>query len=177
MDYQCYVLDWNDFLDVQLSHLRASVPEIETPTDIAILQYLHKAANDFDVKNIIMGGNYVTEGILPKSWHYNPKDKKYSISIHRQFGRKEVKEFPSFDFWTELYFKLFRGVRILYILNHVPYDKKEAIAILLNLGWKDYGQKHHESFYTRIVQSYILPVKFNIDYRKATLSNKVCNGE
>lgn len=44
------------------------------------------------------------------------------------------------------------------------------------MGWKDYGQKHHESFYTRIVQSFILPVKFNIDYRKPTYSNKICTG-
>lgn len=177
LDYTSYVLDWDDFKEVQLSHLRASIPEIETPTDISILECLHKVAAKNNVKHIIMGGNYITESILPKSWHYDAKDLKYSKSIHKLFSNKKVKSFPSFDYWEEAYYKLFRGIKIFYILNHVPYSKKEAVTALSELGWKDYGQKHHESFYTKIVQSYILPLKFNIDYRRPTLSNKICSGE
>lgn len=45
------------------------------------------------------------------------------------------------------------------------------------LEWKYYGGKHYESKYTGFVQSYILPVKFNIDYRKATFSTQICTGE
>lgn len=175
-DYESHVLDWGEFRDVQLSHLKASVPEIETPTDIAILECLHKSAAKHGVKHIVMGGNYITEGILPRSWHYDAKDSTYSRGIHALHGTQKIKEFPSFNFWQEAYYKLVKGIRITYLLNYVPYKKNEAIATLEALGWKDYGQKHHESFYTRIVQSYILPVKFNIDYRKATLSNKVCTG-
>lgn len=174
MDYESHVLDWNEFSDIQLSHLKASVPEMETPTDISILEWLHKTAAKHGVKHIVMGGNYITEGILPKSWHYNAKDSHYSRAIHKQFGRRAAKNFPSFNFWEELYFKYIKGIRIFYILNYVPYSKAMALKTLTRYGWRDYGQKHHESFYTRIVQSYILPEKFNIDYRKATLSNKVC---
>jgi N-acetyl sugar amidotransferase len=177
LDYVSHVLDWNEFRDVQLAHLKASVPEIETPTDIAILEHLHKTAANYGIKHVIMGGNYITEGILPKNWHYNAKDKKYSLALQKQFGTIKIKNYPSFSFWEELYYKFFKGIRIFYILNYVPYIKKEAIAKLEEMGWKDYGQKHHESFYTRIVQSYILPVKFNIDYRKATYSNKICTGD
>ena len=36
IDYESYVLDWEEFKDLQLSFLKASVPEAETPTDIAI---------------------------------------------------------------------------------------------------------------------------------------------
>jgi N-acetyl sugar amidotransferase len=173
-DFASHVLDWNEFRDVQLSHLLASVPEIETPTDIAILQYLHKSAAQYDVHSIIMGGNYITEGILPKSWHYDAKDKKYSMAIQKQFGTQPIKNFPAFDLWQELYYKFIKGIKIYYLLNHLPYNKRDVIKKLESLGWRDYGEKHHESFYTRIVQSYILPIKFNIDYRKATLSNKIC---
>ena len=177
LDFTSYVLDWNEFRDIQLSHLKASTPEIETPTDIAILQYLHKAAAKHNVKYVVMGGNYFTEGILPKSWHYNAKDKTYSVAIQNKFGSVKAKNFPAFDFWQELYYKFVKGIRIVYLLNHVPYTKKIAVATLQQLGWKDYGHKHHESFYTRVVQSYILPLKFNIDYRKPTLSNKICTGQ
>ncbi len=45
------------------------------------------------------------------------------------------------------------------------------------MGWRDYGGKHHESHFTKFVQSYLLPKKFNLDYRKATLSSQICAGE
>ncbi|MCC6370407.1 MAG: N-acetyl sugar amidotransferase [Bacteroidia bacterium] len=176
-DYESHVLNWDEFREVQLAHLRASVPEIETPTDIAILQYLHKSAAKYNLKYIIMGGNYITEGILPKGWHYNAKDKKYSKAIIKQHSKKRITTFPSFDFLEEAYYKYVKGVKIFYILNLVPYNKKDVIKQLEAIGWKNYGEKHHESFYTKIVQSYILPLKFNIDYRKATLSNKICTGD
>jgi hypothetical protein len=46
-----------------------------------------------------------------------------------------------------------------------------------DLGWEYYGGKHYESTITGFVQSYLLPVKFQIDYRRATLSSQICAGE
>lgn len=177
-DYESYVLDWEEFKDLQLSFLKASVPEIETPTDVAILAALHKIASKNNVKYIFSGGNFVTEGILPKSWHYDAKDSKYIKSIHKKFGTKKLKKFPFFSFIKEFYYKFFRGIKIIYFLNYVQYSKHEAMNILENeLGWKYYGGKHYESKYTGFVQSYILPVKFNIDYRRATFSSQICSGD
>lgn len=175
-DLQTHVLNWADFKDVQRAHLRASTPEIETPTDISILEHLHRVAIRNNIKYIIMGGNYISESILPKSWHYNPKDNAYSKNIHRLFGEQKVEHFPAFPYWFEAYCKIIKGIKIFYLLNYVSYQKNEALATLKSMGWREYGEKHHESVYTKIVQSYILPQKFNIDYRKATLSNKICNG-
>ena len=45
------------------------------------------------------------------------------------------------------------------------------------LGWRYYGGKHYESKYTGFVQSYIMPEKFGMDYRRATLSTQICTGE
>jgi hypothetical protein len=44
------------------------------------------------------------------------------------------------------------------------------------LDWKYYGGKHYESKYTGFLQSYILPKKFNLDYRLATFSTQICAG-
>jgi N-acetyl sugar amidotransferase len=177
-DYQSYVLDWDEFKDLQLSFLKASVPEAETPTDIAIPAALHKIAAENNIKYIISGGNYATEGILPKSWHYDAKDLKYLKSIHKKFGRKKLKKFPTFGFLNETYYKLIKGIKTIYILNYLPYSKTDAMKVLENeLGWTYYGGKHYESKYTGFVQSYILPVKFNIDYRRATFSTQICAGE
>jgi len=177
-DYESFVLDWEEFRDIQLSFLRASIPEMETPTDIAIPGALHKVAAKYGVKYILSGGNFATEGILPKTWHYNAKDMTYFSHIIKTFGRKKMRKFPRFGWKEELYYKLFKGIKITYILNYVPYNKSEAMGVLENeLGWKYYGGKHYESKYTGFVQSYIMPEKFNMDYRRATLSTQICTGE
>lgn len=177
IDYESYVLDWEEFKDLQLSFLKASVPEAETPTDIALLGAMHQIASKYGVKYIISGGNFATEGILPKFWHYNAKDNKYLKCIQSQFGLVKIKHFPLFGFVKEMYYKLIKRVKIIYILNYLPYSKDETVQILeKELDWRNYGGKHYESLYTGFIQSYYLYKKFNIDYRRATLSSQICSG-
>ena len=60
----------------------------------------------------------------------------------------------------------------------MTYNKKDATEIIKkDLGWESYGAKHHESIYTRFLQAYILPRKFNIDKRRAHLSALICSGQ
>lgn len=177
IDYESYVLDWDEFRDLQLAFLRASVPEIETPTDMAIPAALHRIAADNGIRYVISGGNYATEGILPAAWHYNAKDLKFLKAVHRRFGTGKLRTFPTFGYRDEAYFKLVKGIRIVYLLNHVPYAKDDAMRFLQEeLGWQYYGGKHFESRITGFVHSYVLPVKFGIDYRRATLSTQICAG-
>jgi N-acetyl sugar amidotransferase len=177
IDYESVVLDWEEFRDVQLAFLKASVPEAETPTDLAIAAALHNVAARYDVKYIVSGGNLATEGILPKSWHYNAKDLKYFEHIQRTFGTRQLRIFPTFGYNRDMYFKLVKGMRTLYLLNLVPFSKEDSFALLQEkLDWKNYGGKHYESKYTMFVQSYYLYEKFGIDYRRATLSTQICCG-
>lgn len=177
IDYESYVLDWNEFKDLQLAFLKAAVPEAETPTDIAIPAVLHKLASKYGVKHIVSGGNFATEGILPKHWHYNAKDMRYLKAIYKRFGTKKLKTFPTFGFRKEMYYKLVKKINFFYILNSVPYQKEDAMNFLeKELDWKYYGGKHYESKYTGFIQSYYLYEKFGIDYRRATLSTQICNG-
>jgi N-acetyl sugar amidotransferase len=177
-DYESYVLDWEEFKDIQLAFLKASVVEAETPTDVAIQGALHQVAIKYGIKYIISGGNLASEGILPKVWHYDAKDTKYFNYIQKTFGTKKVKKFPNFGYLNEIYCKFIKGIRIIYLLNYVDYKRGAALKILEEeLGWKNYGGKHHESRFTKFVQSYLLPKKFNLDYRKATYSSQICVGE
>jgi len=177
IDYESYVLDWEEFKDLQLSFLKASVPEADTPTDIAILSALHKVASKYKAKYIISGGNFATEGILPKSWHYNAKDLTYFNHIHKKFGHLKLHKFPTFGFLNEMYYKLIRRKSMVYMLNYLPFDKDEAMALLKEkLEWKYYGGKHYESVYTGFIQSFYLYTKFGIDYRRATFSSQICIG-
>jgi N-acetyl sugar amidotransferase len=178
IDYESFVLDWEEFKDLQLSFLKASVPEAETPTDIALLGAIHKVASKYGVKYIISGGNFATEGILPKYWHYNAKDNRYLKYIQNTFGSGKIKNFPLFGFMKEIYYKVFKRIKIIYILNYVPYSKNNTIELLKEeLDWRYYGGKHYESLYTGFIQSYYLNKKFGIDYRRATLASQICTGE
>lgn len=177
-DYESVVLDWEVFRDLQLSFLRASVVEAETPTDIAIAGALHRVAARHRVRYIVSAGNRTTEGILPRSWHYDAKDTTYFRAVHRRFGTGSVRHFPLLGFAREAYYKVVKGINMVYILDHCPYSEDTVRALLRDeLGWTPYGGKHHESRYTAFVQSYLLPLKFNIDYRKATLSSLICAGQ
>ena len=60
----------------------------------------------------------------------------------------------------------------------MEYNKKAAKELIQKeLGWKDYGGKHHESIFTRFFQAYYLPVKFGYDKRKAHLSSLILSGQ
>lgn len=178
VDYQSYVLDWEEFRDLQLAFLKASVPEAETPTDVAIVAALHYFAAKHNVKHIISAGNLTTEGILPKSWHYNAKDLKYLNHIHKLFGRSKLKTFPTFDYKKEAFFKLAKGIRVVYPMNCVSLTNKQITDFLIDaFGYKPSGGKHYESRYTRFIQSYYLYEKFGIDYRRAKFSSEICSGQ
>ncbi len=178
IDYESYVLDWEEFKDLQLAFLKASVPEAETPTDIAIPAALHYVAARHGVKYILSGGNLATEGILPKSWHYDVRDLTYFNYIQQHFGTRKLKKFPTFGYKREAWFKLVKGIRMLYPLNFVPFVKDDAIKLLEDkFEWLQYGAKHHESRYTKFIQSYYLYEKFSIDYRRAGMSILICSGQ
>lgn len=178
IDYESFVLDWDEFREIQLAFLKASVPEAETPTDVAIPASLHKVAAKYNVKHIVSGGNFATEGILPAAWHYNAKDTKYFHHIFRTFGRGRIQHFPLFGYAQEMYYKLVKRISIVYLLNYVPYTKEDAMKLLKEkLDWRFYGGKHYESKFTGWVQSYYLYKKFGIDYRRATFCSQICTGE
>lgn len=178
IDYQSFVLDWEEFRDLQLAFLKASVPEAETPTDIAIPSALHHFAAAHKVKHIVSAGSLTTEGILPRSWHYDARDFKYFDHIHSTFGTLRLKSFPRFDYKAEAWLKLARGIRVVYPMNCISLPKEGILRFLSErFEFKPSGEKHHESLYTRFIQSYYLFEKFGIDYRRAKFSSIICCGQ
>ena len=178
LSYRSYVPPWNEFRQVQLAFLKASVPEAETPTDIAIQRAVHETAAQQGVSYILSGGNIASEGILPLTWHYNARDTKYSHAILRKTNCP-LKFFRSqkFGFLDEIHYKFVRGIYTVYPLNYQIYDKVAARNELESeCGWRYYGSKHGESRFTKFIQGYYLVIKHGIDYRRATLSSEICLG-
>jgi N-acetyl sugar amidotransferase len=178
IDLYTYVIDWKEFSDLQLSFLKSSTSDIEIPTDHAIFALLYKVASKYKVKYVMNGMNFRTESIMPFSWAYGHIDWKYIKSVHKKFSNVKLKTYPHFSFFDLFYYTIVLRIKFVSILNYLDFNKADAQKLLSDqLGWKDYGGKHHESVYTKIVQTYILPKKFNIDKRKAHLSNLILCGQ
>jgi len=171
IDLYTEVLDWEMFKDLQLSFLKASTPDGEIPTDHAILAILYKIAANNGIKHIISGMNFRSEGMLPPSWARGYLDWKYIRGVQKKFGAKKLSGYPHLSVFKFLYYNIILNIRSISLLNYIDFKREEALELITReLGWKNYGGKHHESTYTKFYQSYILPQKFGIDKRKAHLS-------
>lgn len=176
LDYISYVLDWNEFRELQLAFLKSSSVDLEVPTDIGILASIYKMATKYNIKYIISGGNSSSESILPLTWGYHVKrDMVYYKHIVRRYGKVKLRKVPSVGVFGEFFYKMIKNIKTIYLLNYVDYDKDAARQFLKdNFSWEDYGGKHHESKITAFWQGYVMPTKFNMDYRRVTCSSQIC---
>ena len=178
IDLYTYVVDWEEFRDLQLAFLKASTPDGEIPTDHAIGALLWHEAARRGIKYNISGMNFATESISVTNWSYGHSDWRFIKDVHRRFGTVKLKTYPHFSLAYLIYVHGIRGVRTVSILNYADYHKAKAKELLrTQFGWKDYGGKHHESIYTRFYQGYVLPRKFSVDKRYGHLSDLINAGQ
>ena len=176
VDLHTHVANWEEFKDLQKSFLKASVPDAEVPTDWVIFSVLFEQASNHNIKYIIHGHSFRTEGTTPLTWTY--MDGKYVNCIHGNFGKVKVKSFPIMSLSKYLYYTFFKRIKQVRLLYYLPYDEKKILQMLTDeVGWINYGGKHHESMYTGFFQSYILTRKFNIDKRKLHYSALMRSGQ
>jgi N-acetyl sugar amidotransferase len=177
VDLITVVADWEEFKDLQVSFLKASTPDADIPTDYAIYSVLYHTAHKENIRYILNGHSFRTEGTSPISWTY--MDPLYVKDVHRKFGKiKAIHSFPHMSVAGLQYYIWVRGIREFRILEYLDYNKKKVDEILQSeLGWEYYGGHHHENNFTKFFQSYYLPVKFNIDKRKTELSALIRSGQ
>ncbi len=178
-DYVSYVLDWQEFREIQLAFLKSSIVDLEMPTDIAIPASIYKTAIKHNIKFILPGGNYTAEGVLPLQMGYHTyKDMKLYKHIVKKYSSTRLKTVPTFSILKEFYYKFVKGIKKAYPLNYIPFDKDKAREFLIeNYDWENYGGKHHESKITAFWQSYAMPVKYNMDYRRTTFASQICSNQ
>jgi N-acetyl sugar amidotransferase len=175
-DLFTYVIDWEEFKDIQLAYFKANVIDIEAVTDIAISNVVNKIAAEKKIKHVLSGDNVVTEYTLPKAWTY--KNTTNLMSIQKAFGALKLKKYPLIHPILRRIYARTIMFEVCKPLNLLAYNKKEAKRIIeTELNWVDYGGKHYESVFTRFYQGYILPKKFKVDKRKAHLSNLIFSGQ
>jgi len=177
-DLYTHVVNWEEMRDLQLAFLRASVVDIDVPTDNTYIASIYKIARKLRIKHVLTGHNTATEGWLPPNFNHYKYDLPNIRAIHRRFGKLRLKTLPligPFRLWFQA---RVLGLRTHSPLDYVDYNKARAKEVIrTELGWRDYGSKHFENLFTRFYQGYILPVKFGVDKRKAHLSTLICSGQ
>jgi N-acetyl sugar amidotransferase len=175
-DYFNYIVDWEEFRDLQKSYFKASVVDVEVPTDMGIFSLIPKLAMKFRVKNILFGNNIETESTMGLGWNFDKRDRSNLEDIHKRFGSVPLKTFPYYSPIQRLVYR-WRDVRLNNILlyDECDYDKMKAV-LREEMDWRDYGVKHGESVFTKFYQSYFLPRKFKFDKRRAHLSDRINSG-
>lgn len=178
-DLKTYVINWEEFKDIQKSFLKAGVVDIELVTDHAIFANLVNEAKKNKIKYILSGNNFFTENGMPLSWIWRKTDFLNIKDIHSKYGKIPIKTFPRMNIFTWYLIKnLDLNYKIIELLNFIPYSKIEAIKTLeKEYDWKQYDEKHYESLFTKLYQSYILPKKFKIDKRIVHYSALIRNQE
>ena len=177
IDLYTFVVDWKEFRDLQKAYLKASVIDIEVPTDHGIYATLYKAAIENDIQFILGGNNIATEGFMPGGWCYKKWDHINLLDIHRQFGTRELRKYPRFD-RRQKRKALRKSIQLIEILDVIKYSRAHAVStISAEFGWRDYGVKHGESTFTKFYQEYLLPKKFGVEKKKAHLSTLIHTGE
>lgn len=178
MDLSTYVVDWEEFRDLQLAFFRSGVANLEAPSDHGIFAALYKVADKYGIKAIMNGNNVATEQISVPAYGYTYADVGHLRAIHARYGSRRLKTFPQMGLLKLLFYRKIKGIRPYNLLNYVPYSRRQAIERLeRDIGWRDYGGKHQESIITRFHQGYILPKKYKLDKRRAHLSNLIYSGQ
>lgn len=176
-DLYTYVIDWNEFRELQKAFFRASVVDIEMLTDHAIKATILRVAIEQKLKYVLSGGNVVTEAIMPSSWTHSKSDLRNIKSIVSRHSDVRIKTYPTASTLRQWFLKYIYQIKTVTPLNYLDYDPRLALQELEEqVGFRPYGKKHTESIFTRFYQGYLLPKKFNIDKRKCHLSNLICGG-
>lgn len=175
IDLYTHVIDNKESDDIIKSFFKASVPDLDCATDIALAETLYRAASKYGVKYIIEGHSFIEEGVSPIGTLY--MDGKYIKSVHKKFGKLKMKTYPNMNFFSFMKWILVKRIKKIRPFWYIKYSKEEARAYLeKEFGWQYYGGHHLENRITAFHHSYYNTVKFGIDNRNNTLSAAVRKG-
>jgi tRNA(Ile)-lysidine synthase TilS/MesJ len=177
LDVDCitYHVNRKEYDNLNKAFLKAGVPDADIPNDVAMTKLMYDTADKYNIKYILNGHCFRTEGSTPKEWTY--MDARYIQSVYHKYYKDKLKNFPLFTFSNQIEYanKGIEQIRPYYYLN---VNRKELDKeMIVYIKWKKYGWKHGENIYTDFVGHYLLPRKFGIDKRIVYLSALVRTGE
>lgn len=164
IDLHTYVVDSAEFDDILRSFMLAGTNHVNAPTDIGLAAVMYAAAAKFNLKYIVEGHSFRTEGIAPLNWSY--MDGRYVKSIHKKYGRVPMKTFPNLSIEKFVYWTAVKGIRRVRPLYYMEYPKEQVKEMLSNrFGWEWYGGHHLENRFVAFAHLFVFPQRWNYDLR------------
>jgi len=168
----------DQFADLTRAFILAGLPEIAIPQDNVLFACLYKYAQKNNIKYFLSGENFTLECITQAG--FDATDKVHILDVHKKFGRAKIDDkLPLYSILEKrLKYKYFHKIQFVKPLYFVDYNASKALSELSEAcGYEYYGNKHWESLFTKFVQVYYLPNKFNIDKRKSHYSSMIVSGQ
>ena len=169
------IINWNEMKDLQLAFFKSQVAYQDLPQDHVIFAGLYNYAVKNKIKYVLTGGNLSTECVRePIEWVYQ-NDLTHIKDIHKKFGQRPIKDLPMTSmFKYKLYYRFVKGMKVVRVLDMIPYTKEDATKTLHDkFDWQPYQNKHFESVFTRFYEGYWLVNKFGFDKRRAHFSSLI----
>lgn len=173
--------DWRESKDIKISLMKAGVPDLEVGTDIGIATALYSMAARNNVKSLIIGQSFRTEGIAPLSWNY--LDGRYLSAIHSKFGTVPLREWKPEDPGFRLglrqmfHYTVWRRIRTYPLLYLTNYVRKEAEEIIKReLDWVYPGAHYFDDLFQSLMFWYHR-TKFGFDRRTYNYAALVRDGQ
>ncbi len=181
VDLRTITSDWRESKDLKLSFLKASTPDLEEGTDIGIATALYGVATKENIKYILIGQSFRTEGIAPLSWNY--LDGKYLKAVHKEFGSMQLRRWtptdPGFNLGIKemFYYAVVKRIKTIPILYYLDYVRSNTDELLQKeLGWKNTGAHYFDDLYQALMTN-LHRVKFGINRRIYNYSALVRSGQ
>ncbi len=173
--------DWKEAKDLKITFIKASTPDLNLGTDIGIASSIYSVAHKENIKHILIGQSFRTEGIKPLSWAFFDGD--YLRNVQQQLGtiplRKWKPNDAGFNFGIKelFYYSIIKKIKTYTPFYYFPYVRKDGQAIIeKELGWVYPGAHYFDDLYHSLIK-YIHRVKFNIDMNMNSDSGMVRSGQ
>jgi len=176
IDLETLVIDYEEVKIALRAYMKAGIPWIDSPTDMAIKAGLYKIAHRESINYILNGGDFRSEGKQPIEWTYS--DARQLKLFVKKFENYSLISFPVFTLFDIVNYGFIKQIKQIRPYHFLEYKKNDAQKFLKSeFNWEYYGGHHYENIFTRFVIAYWLPKKFNIDKRIISLSAQVLSGE
>jgi len=161
--------------DIYRAFVLAESPNLDAPTDVAMMTTLYRAAEEAGTKYILDAHDFRSEATMPPEWAYF--DGRYVADVHKKFGRLPMNTYPNLwllDFMRYTW-QNYQRPRLIYHDSLTSKERKEILT--KEYGWEEYPGKHHENTWTVFSNFVWNPIKFGIDYNVVFDSARIRSGQ
>ena len=130
LDLHTEVVNWQEMKDLQLAFFKAQVPFADTPQDLAFFAAMYNFAAKQRLQ-IRPHRRQLLDRMRARAARVAlPLDRPgpASATSTRKFGTRPLKTFPICDIFNyKIYYRWVKGMRVVKLLDYVPYIKKDAM--------------------------------------------------